>query len=536
MNYVTQFDLGTELPKNFYESKQFKQLRNNLETARQSYFLTGKAGTGKSTFVEYFRLNTKKNVMILAYTGIVSIKCRGRTIHSFFGYPWHIINQTKDCKILRNKDFLKALNTLIIDEVSMVNANLMDAIDKSLRVNRENDFPFGGVQMLFVGDLFQLAPIAKDREKEILDKLYPDGLFFFNSSGFKNLNPKRIEFEKIYRQKDVEFIQNLENIRRDKVSQQELNYFNKKVVGENEEKNNKDSISYQERLNKIKLKYPLTFKKWKEDDGINYHEPSSKTVLTYPNHNTRWSNEDDNKLRTFLKNQKCIYEISTIFKRKPSAIRGRILKFEDESFNDLSSGLILLAPTNRRTYQVNHKKLNSIDSPEFSYLGKVTGSFKLSDMMSEKNLKLKVGAQVMLTKNDPSGRWVNGTIGFVDKLEKDKIFVKVGKNVFQVEIGTWEKFDYDLKNGKYVPRVIGKFEQYPIKLAWAATIHKCQGQTFEKAVIDFDTGSFAHGMTYVALSRVKSIGGLHLIRPLKLSDVRFDNRIYKFQDTVELFH
>ena len=142
----------------------------------------------------------------------------------------------EDCKILRNKDFLKALNTLIIDEVSMVNANLMDAIDKSLRVNRENDFPFGGVQMLFVGDLFQLAPIAKDREKEILDKLYPDGLFFFNSSGFKNLNPKRIEFEKIYRQKDVEFIQNLENIRRDKVSQNELNYFNKRVVGKNEKK------------------------------------------------------------------------------------------------------------------------------------------------------------------------------------------------------------------------------------------------------------------------------------------------------------
>jgi ATP-dependent exoDNAse (exonuclease V) alpha subunit len=238
----------------------------------------------------------------------------------------------------------------------------------------------------------------------------------------------------------------------------------------------------------------------------------------------------------FLKSQKCIYEISTIFKRKPSAICSRIIKFEDESLNDLSKGLILLAPTNRRTYQVNHKKLNSIDSPEFSYLGKVTGSFKLSDMMSEKNLKLKVGAQVMLTKNDPNGRWVNGTIGFVDKLEKDKIFVKVGKKVFQVEIATWEKFDYDLKNGKYVPRVIGKFEQYPIKLAWAATIHKCQGQTFEKAVIDFDTGSFAHGMTYVALSRVKSIGGLHLIRPIKLSDVRFDNRIYKFQDTVELFH
>ena len=189
MNYVAQFDLGTVLPKNFYESKQFKQLRSNLESSKQSYFLTGKAGTGKSTFVEYFRLNTKKNVMILAYTGIVSIKCRGRTIHSFFGYPHHILKR-KDCKILRKRDFLKSLNTLIIDEVSMVNPNLMDAIDRSLKVNRGNDLPFGGVQMLFVGDVFQLAPIAKGKEKEVMDRMYPEGNFFIIQNGLKYLIPK----------------------------------------------------------------------------------------------------------------------------------------------------------------------------------------------------------------------------------------------------------------------------------------------------------------------------------------------------------
>ena len=533
MNYVAQFDLGTELPKNFYESKLFKQLRNNLENSRQSYFLTGKAGTGKSTFVEYFRLNTKKNVMILAFTGIVSIKCRGRTIHSFFNYPHHILKR-KDCKILRNQDFLKSLNTLIIDEVSMVNPNLMDAIDRSLKVNRKNDYPFGGVQMLFVGDIFQLAPIAKDKEKEVLDRMYPEGNFFFNSKSFKILNPKRIEFERIFRQKDLDFIQKLENIRRNQLTNEVLDFFNKRVIENNKKENKDDSSNYQERLSKLQIKYPLIFKNWKDEDGINYHEPRSKTILIYPNHNKRWSSEEDNKLRRFIKIQKCIYEISTIFKRKPSAIRGRILKFEEESLNDLSNGLILLAPTNRRTYQVNHKKLDSLESSEFSYIGKVTGSFKLSDMMSEKNLKLKVGAQVMLTKNDPSGRWVNGTIGFVDKLEKDKIFVKVGKKVFQVEKALWEKFDYIVKDGKFEPKVIGKFEQYPIKLAWAATIHKCQGQTFEKAVIDFDSGSFAHGMTYVALSRVKSLDGLHLIRPIRFSDVRFDERIYNFQKTVEL--
>ena len=139
MSYVTQFDLGTELPKNFYESKNFKELRLNLENSNQSYFLTGKAGTGKSTFVEYFRINTKKNVMILAYTGIVSIKCRGRTIHSFFGFP-HRLLKGRDCKKLSNQNFIKSLNTLIIDEVSMVNPNLMDAIDKSLIIKEMGYF------------------------------------------------------------------------------------------------------------------------------------------------------------------------------------------------------------------------------------------------------------------------------------------------------------------------------------------------------------------------------------------------------------
>ena len=156
--------------------------------------------------------------------------------------------------------------------------------------------------------------------------------------------------------------------------------------------------------------------------------------------------------------------------------------------------------------------------------------------MSEKNLKLKVGAQIMLTKNDPGERWVNGTMGLVEKLDKDKIYVKVGRKIFQVEKVTWEKYDYYIKGKKFEPKVVGTFEQYPIRLAWAATIHKCQGQTFEKAVIDLDTGAFAHGMTYVALSRVKTIEGLNLIRPIRFSDIRFDDRIYNFQKTVELFN
>lgn len=531
MSYVTQFDLGTELPKNFYESKNFKELRLNLENSNQSYFLTGKAGTGKSTFVEYFRINTKKNVMILAYTGIVSIKCRGRTIHSFFGFP-HRLLKGKDCKKLSNQNFIKSLNTLIIDEVSMVNPNLMDAIDKSLKVNRENDLPFGGVQMLFVGDVFQLSPVAKNREKEYLEKIYPEGNFFFNSKWFKILDPKRIEFERIFRQKDIDFIQNLENVRRNQISDKVLDFFNQRVIDLKKEKI-KDSISFQEKINQIKFIYPITFKNWNEKDEKNTGETMQEIKNKYLNAYKKWTDEEDQNLKRLLKEKKCIYEISEFFKRKPTAVCSRIITLSENN-NNKSRGLILLAPTNRRTYQINHEELNKIKSPEFSYIGKVTGSFKTSDMMSERNLKLKVGAQVMLTKNDMNNRWVNGTIGFIEKLEKDKIFVKIGKKVFQVDKVKWEKFDYFVKEKKFEPKVIGTFEQYPIRLAWAATIHKCQGQTFEKAIIDFDSGSFAHGMTYVALSRVKSIEGLNLVRPIKSSDIKFDKRIYQFQDSVEL--
>ena len=194
------------------------------------------------------------------------------------------------------------------------------------QLNRDNDVPFGGVQMLFVGDIFQLSPIAKGTERDALDHFYPEGPFFFNSFAFKKINTKYIEFEKIYRQRDTKFIQALEHIRRNEISEEVLDFFNQRVT-----------------------------------------------------------NNVEDKLK----------------------------------------GLILLAPTNRKTFAVNTKKLESLESPEFNYVGKVKGNFLLSDMVSEKHLKLKVGAQVMMTKNDQQKRWVNGTIGFIHKLEKDKIYVKL---------------------------------------------------------------------------------------------------------------
>lgn len=435
MKDVTAFDTKAELPKNFYLNKQIKDLYHHIQTTTQSIILTGKAGTGKSTFIEYLRNYTNKKIQILAFTGIAAIKGRGRTIHSFFKLPHRIPNKKKDYKKLSNNYWINELDLIVIDEVSMVRADLLDAVDRALRLNRKKQLPFGGVQMLFVGDIFQMPPVITGKEREVLYNTYPDGPFFFNAKSFMKLKTQYIELHTVYRQKDIRFIEVLEELRRNRITQILLDYLNQRVV----------------------------------------------------------------------KNE-----------------------------NEIPHGLILLTPTNSKANHINIKKLNGLHNEEFKFLGKKTGNFDENDMSTEMLLKLKVGAQIMMVKNDPLKRWVNGSIGFINKLENNKILVKINGRIFDVEPSLWEKWDYQLKQGKYEPVVIGTFLQYPIKLAWAATIHKCQGQTFEKAVVDFDTGSFTHGMTYVALSRVKSLEGLHLIREVQRKDIIFDKRINKFVKQYEL--
>ena len=437
MSNITAFDAKADLPKNFYLNQQIKDLFKLVETSSQSIILTGKAGTGKSTFIEYLRNYSLKKIQILAFTGVAAIKGRGRTIHSFFKLPHRIPNKKKDYKKLRNNFWINALDVIVIDEVSMVRADLLDAIDRSLRLNRKKQEPFGGVQIIFVGDVFQMPPVITGTEKEVLYKMYPDGPFFFNAKAFLKLKTQYIELNKVYRQKDIRFIEVLEDVRRNRITEILLDYLNQRVV----------------------------------------------------------------------KDQK-----------------------------EIPRGLILLTPTNAKANDVNIKKLNGLHSEEYKFIGKTTGNFDENDMSTEKVLKLKVGAQIMMVKNDQEmyKRWVNGTIGFIHKIEDNKIFVKLNNRIHLVEPVLWEKWDYKLIKGKYEPFVIGTFTQYPIKLAWAATIHKCQGQTFEKAVVDFDTGSFTHGMTYVALSRVKSLEGLHLIRKVERKDIIFDKRINKFVKQYEL--
>ena len=429
MQNSTKYSSQLDLPKKFYLNNQIKELFDRIENKNAHILLAGKAGTGKSTFIEYLRINSSKKIQILAFTGVAALKGKGRTIHSFFELPHRIPNKKKDFKILKNNLWVNKLDLIVLDEVSMVRADLIDAIDRSLKINRKNDMPFGGVQMLFAGDVFQMSPIINTSERAVLFDYYPDGPYFFNSKSYLKINPTYIELKKVYRQKDKKFIEALEDVRRNRIDQKLVNYFNQRVI---------------------------------------------------------------------------------------------------TNTNKITPGLLVLAPTNLRTTIINNSRLDELNTKKFRFIATITGNINTGDMPTEMNLQLKVGAQVMMIKNDRNGRWVNGSLGIVEKLDEDIVVVKIGKKFHQVEKNLWEKWDYKFVGDKYEPQVVGTFTQFPIKLAWAATIHKCQGQTFEKAVIDFGSGAFSHGMAYVALSRVKSLDGLYLIRALKIQDMVFDKKINKF--------
>jgi ATP-dependent exoDNAse (exonuclease V) alpha subunit len=393
-----------------------------MEYTNKNIFITGKAGTGKTTLLEYFRINSKKNFVILASTGISAIKAKGKTIHSFFLFPPRILINEK-VKRLRN-NVIKNIDTILIDECSMIRCDLLDAIDQSLRLNRNSEQNFGGVQIILLGDIHQLPPVIRENERDIFDNFYPNGHYFFNANCYENSNINTYELTKIYRQKDAEFIDILSKIRSGNVTDTDLMPLNNKVISE------------------------------------------SSNIL---------------------------YET------------------------------IILSPTNRKVDSINSVNLKNINSETFSYKSSETGEFK--EKPADEVLELKVGAQVMLIKNDSKSpkRWVNGSIGIVTDLTTNSIHLKIKDKVHKITKDTWEKFDYIIKDGQVLHEVVATFTQYPIKLAWAVTIHKSQGQTFEKVIIDLDRGSFAHGQTYVALSRVTSLEGLFLTRPINISDILYNN-------------
>ena len=420
------------LPDDFVLSEEFESIVEQIENTKDHFYITGKAGSGKSTLLAYFRSVTKKNTAVLAPTGVAAIRVKGQTIHSFFGFPPKVI-QTRHIKKVRQIELLQNLETLIIDEISMVRADVFDAIDYSLRVHRKKlTQPFGGVQVIVFGDLFQLPPVINMDESSLLERIYPNGQFFFHSNIFQDAQFKTLELQSIYRQTDDHFIYLLNAVRDGSITNSQIDNLNDSLV--------------------------------------------------------------DN--------------------------------FE------MDEGKIILTTTNARASGINQNYLKQLSSEEFSYRAQATGQFYKELFPTDEVLKLKKGAQVIMIKNDPEKRWVNGSIGTIHDIAEKKIKVKINHKIYEVKKEKWDRiqYSYDDDQQEVLENVTGSFKQYPMRLAWAITIHKSQGQTFEKVIIDMSQGSFAPGQLYVALSRCISLEGIELLRPLRKSDVIVNKQLIGFQD------
>lgn len=430
---------------------EFKRALDLMENTDKNVFITGRAGTGKSTLLSYFRERTKKKVVVLAPTGVAAINVGGQTIHSFFGFKSDITLQ-KVKKLDKNKQFgqiYKKLDVIIIDEISMVRADLLDCVDKFMKLNgRDKNLPFGGAQMIFFGDLYQLPPVVTSQEKQIFRSHYQTPYFFSahvfslqqkiisDESEFKM---EMVELEKIYRQEDDHFISLLNAVRNNTVDDRGMEEFNK---------------NYQP----------------------DFEPPASEMWIT-------------------------------------------------------------LTTTNDLAASINDKYLSRVKGKERVFKGQLIGGFDIKNLPTELKLKVKIGAQIMLLNNDRDKRWVNGTIGqvvdiFVDKETGESVVeTKLADGeIVHITLHQWDMFNfvYDHESKQINSKAVGSFIQYPFKLAWAVTIHKSQGKTFDKVVLDIGRGTFSPGQLYVALSRCTAIEGLVLKRPIAKKHVWLDWQVVKF--------
>ncbi|HBR15331.1 MAG TPA: AAA family ATPase [Candidatus Omnitrophica bacterium] len=429
-----------ELKESLDFNEEFASAYDVLESTCEHVFVTGKAGTGKSTLLQYFRNNTRKNVVVLAPTGVAAVNVKGQTIHSFFRFKPDItlegVSSIRLRKDLRN--MYQRIDTIVIDEISMVRADLLDCMDAFLRLHSKgNNVPFGGVQMVFIGDLYQLPPVVTREEKNIFKEVYPTP-YFFSAKSFQNLNIQFIELKKIYRQTEEQFIHLLSMIR--------------------------DKTATHEHLRDLNKRYIPDFKP-KEEDFYVY-----------------------------------------------------------------------LTTTNALADQINQEKLREIKTPSYFSDGEIDGEFDLKNLPTQPRLELKEGAQVMLLNNDPNGAWVNGSIGKITYLDEDGL----GAGVIEVELSddrivevapfTWEmfRFFYNEDTEKIECESVGAFTQYPLRLAWAITIHKSQGKTFSKVIIDIGYGTFSHGQMYVALSRCRTLDGIVLKKPILHKHILLDADVVAF--------
>lgn len=419
---------------------KFAYCYNLLENDNCNLFVTGKAGTGKSTLLEYFRDHTTKKVVFLAPTGVAAVNIKGQTIHSFFCFrpdttPENVFN----IRLHRSqRRMYQSLDAVVIDEVSMVRADLLDCIDSFLRMyGKDKDKPFGGVQMIFFGDLYQLPPVVTRREQSLFKEVY-NSPFFFDAKCYKHLNLKLVELDKIYRQSDQEFIKLLGGLRNRSFSRWDIVELNRRV-------------------------------------NPQFRIPRGE------------------------------YYIS-------------------------------LTTTNAIADRINQEQLSQLDGKLCEREGDLIGDFKEKDLPTKLTLGLKEGAQVMLLNNDPQGRWINGSIGKLTFLDEEgfgegSVEVKLqGGSIVEVKPVIWEMFRFFLNEDTQgiESEVVGSFSQLPLKLAWAVTIHKSQGKTFDRVIIDIGNGTFSHGQIYVAMSRCTTFEGIVLRRPIYDHHVLLDPRVVEF--------
>lgn len=429
-------------------TQEFQNALSLIKYTHQSLFLTGKAGTGKSTFLKYVRSEIKKKSIVLAPTGIAAINVGGSTLHSFFKLPFYpLLLDDPKFSPRKIRDFLKynksqillleKIELIIIDEISMVRADIIDFIDRVLRVYCKNmREPFGGKQMLFIGDIFQLEPVVKADEKEILNRFYPNP-YFFSARVFQEMQLVSIELKKVYRQKDRGFIAALDHIRDNSVTEMEINLLN-----------------------------------------------------------TRYAEDADKQL-------------------------------EKKGLN------IVLATRRDNVDFINQTELGKLSGDTIILRGEIKGEFPESALPTLLELEIKVGAQIIFVKNDPEKKWVNGTLGTIVELDEENtefsVITEEGDYV-TVTPERWSntKYSYDEKEKKIIEEELGTFTQFPIRLAWAITIHKSQGLTFQNVTIDFTGGTFAGGQAYVALSRCTSLDGITLKKKITRSDIFIKQEVVDF--------